>query len=73
MFPPVFLNSMILLGKNDVSLADTVDTFEKQGLLILDNNQAGNLGSNPFAISKALDVNKIDYDRINSLAEMTEP
>ena len=60
-------NTMILLGYNDVSLADTIETFEQENALILQGIAKGALGSSPYSIKDVLNAKNINYSRIDDI------
>ncbi len=54
-------NSKILIGMEDVSLAETINNIEKQHGLICGIFAKGCLGSNPYEIPRMLDAEGVKY------------
>ena len=66
-------NAKILLGDTNVSLADTIKSFEKEHALTFQYDSYGFLGGNPYSISKVLSNDGIKYETIKGFSDIREP
>ena len=63
-------NAKIMLGFQNVSLANTIKQFQDQGALIAQSYLTGSFGSNPFSIGKVLNAEGLKYSTIDSFEQM---
>ena len=66
-------NAKILLGDTNVSLADTIKSFEKEHALTFQYDSYGFFGGNPYSISKVLSNDGIKYETIKGFSDIREP
>lgn len=66
-------NAMILSDYQNVSLLNTIETFQNEGALVLQDFLRGKFGSNPYAISRVLDAYNVGYTKIDDLNALKEP
>ena len=63
-------NAKILLGDTDVSLADTIKSFEEENAFFLQNFLFGWAGGNPYSISRVLSNDGIKYETIDDFGDI---
>ena len=63
-------NAKILLGDTNVSLADTIKSFEKEHALTFQYDSYGFLGGNPYSISRVLSNDGIKYETIDDFGDI---
>ena len=64
-------NAKILLGDENVSLADMIQTFEDQKAITMATILKGKFGSNPFALNRVFHAEGLKSTKIHGFKEMT--
>jgi hypothetical protein len=65
-------NAKILLGYDNVSLAEIIRTFSEYGVMTAQPILKGGFGTNPYKLGQVLEAENIKYTQINSYDEMLE-
>ena len=66
-------NAMILLGFENVSLANIIRAFETSNAVSFQKLANGSLGSNPYAFPRIFEKYNIKYSSISDLKDLNEP